>query len=189
MPWSSWQQACLLKRPLPSQRASPLRSPVHPHRGHQAGAPAPVSRQEAMTCFSIAAVYLQQASVSGVCMFLGSFNQVAYSHVLLTPMQKDKDGEGEALAEESREAPKEPSDPASAHAQAAAAAAARRLNSSAAAAEHVRIAAIKRAAEFVKVMISPSGTHLGTKSLLRGYTAVQIQLQLCRLPIICSTCL
>ena len=67
-------------------------------------------------------------------------------------LQKDKDGDIEVPAEGAMEAPKEAPDAASAQAQAAAAAAAaRRLNVSAAAAENVSIAAMKRAAEFVKV--------------------------------------
>ena len=69
-------------------------------------------------------------------------------------LQKDKDGDIEVPAEGAMEAPKEAPDAALAQAQAAAAAAAaaaRRLNVSAAAAENVSIAAMKRAAEFVKV--------------------------------------
>ena len=72
--------------------------------------------------------------------------------VLGTLVQKDKDRDVEAPAEDAKEASKESPDAALVQAQAAAAAAAaRRLNTSAAAAEHVCIAAMKRAAEFVKV--------------------------------------
>ncbi len=72
--------------------------------------------------------------------------------MLLMLMQKDKDGDAEASPEDPKEAPKESSDAALVQAHAVvAAAAARRLNTSAALAEQVRIAAVKRAAEFVEV--------------------------------------
>lgn len=78
---------------------------------------------------------------------------------LLVVVQKDKDGDVEVPAEDNKESPKEPAEAAPTHSQAvAAAAAARKLNSSTAAAEHVRIAAIRRAAEFVKVRLMPSIT-------------------------------
>ena len=66
--------------------------------------------------------------------------------------QKDMDGDSEAPTEDAREAVQGSMDPTVAHAHAvAAAAAARRLSTSAAAAENVRIAAIRRAAKFVAV--------------------------------------
>ena len=71
---------------------------------------------------------------------------------MLITLQKEKDGDSEAPVEDAREAGQGSMDPAIAHAHAvAAAAAAHRLNTSAAAAEHVRIAAIRRAAKFVTV--------------------------------------
>ena len=85
---------------------------------------------------------------------------------MLFTLQKDKDGDSEAPAEDAREAVQASMDPAVAHAHAvAAAASARRLNTSAAAAEHVRIAAIRRAAKFVTVR-AYSCNHLahGTQS-------------------------
>ena len=39
MLWSSWQQACQLRRPLPSQKPNPLHKPRHLLRGHLADAP------------------------------------------------------------------------------------------------------------------------------------------------------
>ena len=79
--------------------------------------------------------------------------------MVITWMQKDKDRDGEAPAEDAKDTPKESPDAALAQAQAAAAAAAaRRLNTSAAAAEHVFIAAMRRAAEFVKVRHIPCRT-------------------------------
>lgn len=72
--------------------------------------------------------------------------------VLAMLVQKDKDRDVEPSAEDAKEAPKDSAEAALVQAQAAAAAAAaRRLNTSSAAAEHVCVAAMKRAAEFIKV--------------------------------------
>ena len=82
-----------------------------------------------------------------------------WTDLLLIVVQKDKDGDIEVPAEDNKESPKEAVEAAPTHSQAvAAAAAARKLNSSTAAAEHVRIAAIRRATEFVKVRPMPSIT-------------------------------
>ena len=69
-------------------------------------------------------------------------------------VQKDKDRDVEPSAEDAKEAPRDSAEAALVQVQAnAAAAAARRLNTSSAAAEqHVCVAAMKRAADFVKVI-------------------------------------
>ena len=82
-------------------------------------------------------------------------------------MQKEKDRDDQA--EDARDAPRDAAEAALAQAQAAAAAAAaRRLTPSAAAAEHVTIAAMKRAAEFVKVSEKMSGIYSPALQIIKG---------------------